>query len=281
VPLAPATPPPNAITLVQPSRETTPCDQSVDNSALVIRPGLTWGPTGAGFNPRAEATSCHLIGYNHAVDGGGCTIDLRVRASNNVNADIAFLCQMTLAPGQTSSATQPIPSGTFNLTLQSQYNSGTGGSSSRGSTLQAYCGTDVPGGTQLPCCPPDDATFTQLASILDIVKSMQRFYHPFAVNQGLTFSARQGTGTIACQRIVGVLVFIDQPHGGQTSPGNPPYLYDNGWLSIHAQGALLQERRFSQQQFWWYPEKAPLADEVAYQLNPGVIATISLLQAEP
>lgn len=97
-------------------------------------------------------------------------------------------------------------------------------------------------------------------------------YQLGAVHAGLTDS-----GSIAVSGLVGVRVEVTSGTPGIVLPGNPPYYWDQGWLSVSDGGALLLEHRITHASAEWFPPEARLASVVGYYANPGVELQISEL----
>jgi len=149
-----------------------------------------------------------------------------------------------------------------------------------GFTYQVFCGGDA----STPCCGGSDprllATLTELRNLVQLV---QRYAVPFATIAGAAHSGQLGTGSFSIDRLIGMRVDITS-HLPGTVPdleGNPPYVWDQGWMSITDGGGMLQEKRISQTHFDWLPPHMGMATSFGFALRPGTIATFTELEAEP
>lgn len=153
-------------------------------------------------------------------------------------------------------------------------------------TLQWYCG-NTPGG-QTACCdsPTSINGLSELYALLQNVYAqvnlLQRYRLPFAYIPGAAHSALTGSGSFSVSRLVGVKV------SGMTIPshygvvaGNPDYHFDLGWLSIETGDGFINEVRLHADGQVWLPDLMPMALTLGYYLNPGVVATVTELEAEP
>jgi hypothetical protein len=143
----------------------------------------------------------------------------------------------------------------------------------------SFYGAANPSG--LTCCPPDPTTQALLRQILGTLVPLQRYQQPFAVVPGATHGGLTGTGAIAIPQCVGVAISVTAyPASNFVSDGNPPYVWDMGWISVSETGGMIIEKRLSQTSYTWLPEHMALADHFNYFLRPGVTISVQELYAE-
>jgi hypothetical protein len=77
---------------------------------------------------------------------------------------------------------------------------------------------------------------------------------------------------------VGVRLELTAHAAGVVLPGNPSYRFDQGWISVSDGGAMLQERRVSQDVREWFPAEMQLATTLGYSLMPGAVLNVTELK---
>jgi len=68
----------------------------------------------------------------------------------------------------------------------------------------------------------------------------------------------------------------DQP----VLPGNPPYLWNCGWMAIANADGVLEERRVVRSGMTWIPRNANLATSFQWALTPGTVVTAIEIRPE-
>lgn len=135
----------------------------------------------------------------------------------------------------------------------------------------------------VPCCPPDLNLQGQLQLIINMLNNITSgVAAPPAYTKGTAHTGVTGTGTLPLTDLFGVLIDITQ--GTPTNPqlpGNPPYEWSVGWMSIQTGDGMIQEIRITRQHQVWAPELMPLATVLGYFLNPGFVVTITELLPAP
>jgi hypothetical protein len=170
-----------------------------------------------------------------------------------------------------------LPAGT-NWAITAATQSGSGTPAPATYCVEIY-GAANPSG--LTCCPPDPTTQALLRQILGTLVPLQRYQQPFAVVPGATHGGLTGTGAIAIPQCVGVAISVTAyPASNFVSDGNPPYVWDMGWISVSETGGMIIEKRLSQTSYTWLPEHMALADHFNYFLRPGVTISVQELYAE-
>lgn len=84
-------------------------------------------------------------------------------------------------------------------------------------------------------------------------------YTPGTIHSGLT-----GSGTISVSKLVGIRLELTAGIPGVELEGNPPYIWDVGWMSVSDGGAMLQERRITRSSAEWFPFEMQLASVWGY-----------------
>lgn len=125
------------------------------------------------------------------------------------------------------------------------------------------------------------AMAAQQQSMAQLVTLMQRYRLPFEVVPGALHFNLSGTGSFVVTRLIGLEIDVtSRPAGGLVLPGNPPYLWDLGWLAVNDQRGMLQEQRLTREQMTWMPEQMQEAKTFSWRLEPGVVMSVRELQAE-
>lgn len=115
---------------------------------------------------------------------------------------------------------------------------------------------------------------------LELDKAVQRYAVPFAHNDGAVHTGLTGTGSFAIDRTLGFRVELTSGGDNRQLKGNPPYIWDVGWMSITDGGAMLIERRIARTSLNWFPPQCQLADHFNWDLNPGEVITVTVLEVE-
>jgi hypothetical protein len=280
-PAPPAAQPANSITVVtSPGPPSAPCSSSfgqqigLSSGAWNIGPSASWL-----FLP---VTGIRYTIQNVIFSGSGVTGSLVITQEQSLHGVITGISSdtYTSTPGTTQHHDVPLAAGANFADAVVTITGGTGASTFI-LTYDAYCGA-APGGTLAPCCPPDTATAATIAHILDVVQSMQRNYAPFGYVLGPSHPNLSGVGSLAVSRLIGVKITLTTlPAHVITSPGNPTYLRDCGWVSVSEVDGMIQELRVARQQFTWLPRDMVLADHINYDFFSGVVATIQEMLPEP
>lgn len=154
--------------------------------------------------------------------------------------------------------------------------------------------TSWPDSPTFPCDPADlcasisqikatlNAMSGQVASMSQLVTLLQRYELPFAYINGAVHSSLTAQGGFATSRLVGLRVEVTQrPAEGLVLRGNPPYLFDMGWLSIVDSNGMLEEKRLTRDDQVWTPVRMATALRFQWDLFDGVIIRVTELEAEP
>lgn len=123
-----------------------------------------------------------------------------------------------------------------------------------------------------------DQRLTQIYSLLTIV---QRHGVPFAYVPGAVHSGLTGTGSFPISGLLGLRVQLAEEHEGQpVLPGNPPYLWNQGWLSVNDANGMLEEKRLTRTGLEWFPKFCQTATSFNWAVADGVVMVVTELEAE-
>jgi hypothetical protein len=121
-----------------------------------------------------------------------------------------------------------------------------------------------------------------LGGVAELVTLLQRYRAPFAYIRGATHAGLSGSHTFDITRLLGFDITVQAvPDTQRDLYGNPPYLWNLGWLSVSDGGGMLQELRPTRAQQIWLPQQCQEATHLGYALTPGVVIDITELEAEP
>jgi hypothetical protein len=114
------------------------------------------------------------------------------------------------------------------------------------------------------------------------VTLIQRYALPFAYVRGPSISGLTGTGSMALGRSVGLLIdVLGFPPANKQMLGEPPYIFDLGWVSALTPDGLVDEIRLTREHTTWLSKLIPSAELVGWGLRDGVQIRITELHAEP
>jgi hypothetical protein len=165
-------------------------------------------------------------------------------------------------------AIQPVPSGS------------TGWTAGWTGSFSWICSSNPPNAIVQPCCPPDPLLSIKLDQLLGLVLNLYGRSSSGTVGsyvKGTIHAGLSGSGNVAVTGRLGVLVDITAEAPAPVAPGNPPYLFDQGWLSCSTPDGFIDEKRLTRSEQIWMPALFPISTSFGYFLNPGVTATITEL----
>ena len=97
------------------------------------------------------------------------------------------------------------------------------------------------------------------------------------MHEGLT-----GAGSIAIYGPIGIRYQLVSTRPGQKIlPGNPPYLWNQGWISIDDDNGMIEELRVTRTGMEWFPRNCRLATSFNWALDEGVTMRMVELLPEP
>lgn len=153
-------------------------------------------------------------------------------------------------------------------------------------TLNITCGSATV--TQPGCCQDPvlygliNALTQQVTLVRRDTELLQRYGLPFASVAGTQHTGLTGTGSAALTRSVGLHIEVTaMPVGLTQLTGQPPYIFDLGWISVLTPDGLLDEMRLTRTATSWMSKLIPSATVVGWGLREGVAVTITELRPEP
>jgi hypothetical protein len=131
-------------------------------------------------------------------------------------------------------------------------------------------------------CAALAAMSRDISSIILNTEVLQHWQLPFASVDGAEHTDLVDAGSFPIARLLGVRVYVvaSQP-GRPVLPGNPPYLWDCGWMSINNEDGMLEEKRVTRSGFTWLPRAMQLATSFNWSLTPGTVVTVVEIRTEP
>jgi hypothetical protein len=97
--------------------------------------------------------------------------------------------------------------------------------------------------------------------------------------KGTVHPSLTGTGALAISGVVGFEVQIDAyPDDTKMLEGNPPYLWNMGWVTVNNVDGMVAEKRITRTGFLWFPEQIGVAASFNWWLPVGVTISVTELQ---
>jgi hypothetical protein len=135
-------------------------------------------------------------------------------------------------------------------------------------------------GTTADLCTAVRQLDQRLTQIYSLVTVIQRHAVPFAYVPGAVHSGITGVGSFPISQLMGLRIQLSATAAGPVLPGNPPYLWNQGWLSINDSQGMLEEKRLTRTGFEWLPTSCRMATSFNYDLADGVVMVVTELEAE-
>jgi hypothetical protein len=136
-------------------------------------------------------------------------------------------------------------------------------------------------GTTADLCTAVRQLDQRLTQIYQLLTFTQRTGVPFAYVPGAVHSGLTGVGSFAISQLIGARVQLVSTATGQPIlPGNPPYLWNQGWLSVNDSNGMLEEKRLTRSGQEWFPRFCQMATSFNYDLAAGVSMNVTELYAE-
>lgn len=144
-----------------------------------------------------------------------------------------------------------------------------------------YCGS-IPGSLLTACCPPDPTLAVQVEAILRMVTLIQRQGVPFGYVPGIVHAALSGAGTLSIQGILGAKVTVTTLPASLGRAGTTPVEYfDMGFLTFGTPDGYPAAYRLERSPQLLLPARCSAFTQLAYDLPPGVVITLTELLREP
>jgi hypothetical protein len=122
----------------------------------------------------------------------------------------------------------------------------------------------------------------QLDVIQQLLTLIQRQAVPFAYVSKTVHSGLSGAGSISVQGLLGVkLECTTIPSSLGVAGTSPAEHFDLGWITWGTADGYPQSVRIEHSPQLSLPARASAFTSIAYDLHPGVVATITELQREP
>lgn len=146
--------------------------------------------------------------------------------------------------------------------------------------LDFYCNSVPPLVAPTCCTAIDPLTNATLNLILQRLDLIQRQSVPFAYVAGATHAGLTGTGTVAVQGTLGVLLNVSIPSRAGAVTGTPETRYDVGWINFGTSDGYGPRQFIQSDSELLFPVVSGLWTLVGYSLLPGVTMTLTELVRE-
>lgn len=174
-----------------------------------------------------------------------------------------------------------LPLGTTNVTINQLFDSGAG-SQTFDVHADVFCNGAPASGVVTPCCPADPTLALQVEAILRMVTLIQRQGVPFGYVPGAVHAALSGAGTLAIQGILGAKVAVTTLPASLGRAGTTPVEYfDMGFLTFGTPDGYPTAYRLERSPQLLLPARCSAYTQLAYDLPPGVVITLTELLREP
>lgn len=123
-------------------------------------------------------------------------------------------------------------------------------------------------------CAGIDSLLQTSGIILRDLELTKNLIAPVDYFDGAEYPNLTGSGSRQISRLLGLRVYVVTPPPDQpVLPGNPPYLWNCGWMAIANADGVIEERRVVRSGMTWLPRNAQLATSFQWALTPGTIVT--------
>jgi hypothetical protein len=148
-------------------------------------------------------------------------------------------------------------------------------------TIEMYCGNNRPGAPAAACCPPDPQLMGLIHQLIDGVTLIQRQAVPFGYIPGTVHSGLTGSGVLSVSDLIGAKVDCTTIPASLGIAGTSPAEHFNlGYITWGTADGYPQSVRIEHQPLLSLPSRAGAFTDLAYDLHPGVVATITELKRE-
>jgi hypothetical protein len=105
---------------------------------------------------------------------------------------------------------------------------------------------------------------------------------PTSYTKGTVHPGLTGTAAFAISGVLGFEVQIDAYPGDTLQlMGNPPYLWNMGWISVNNHDGMVDEKRITRTGFLWFPSAIGVAASFNYALPTNVTISVTELLRGP
>lgn len=267
---------------------TLPVGAGYSSVNLVGQGACTGGYLGNGFLLPQGATYVRVT-FHNTVSGAGPTDSFSFvtrfasgtnQTSQGVGATVGGF-DTTVASGVTTVIDYAIPLLADRVYVCNSFVAHSNTTNVSSVTVDIYCG-GPPGTTPQPCCPPDTSTQSLLDSILRMVTLIQRQSVPFAYVPGTVHAGRSGAGVIGVSGLIGAKIDVTTLPTSYGQRGtSPTEIFDLGWISWGTSDGYPSSFRLEHDPQLSLPPRCSAFTDLAYELAPGVVITITELLREP
>lgn len=249
---------------------------SQDNTVSSTNNNLS--PTFLPWPAGATSLRAHLV---TAPASGAATFSLQLLAFSANQAPLSYPPVSIPAGAQDVTFYYQLPFGCTGVNERTSLVSGTG-LTSFNYHFDVFCNGAPPSGTIVPCCPPDPATEIQLESILRMVTLIQRQSVPFAYVPSTVHTGLSGAGTLAISGLLGAKIAMTTLPGPLGRAGSFPLeIFDAGFITFGTPDGYPSSYRLEHDPQLILPPRCSAFTQLAYDLHPGVVVTITELLREP
>jgi hypothetical protein len=187
-----------------------------------------------------------------------------------------------VASGAHVTRTDTVPAGTFQYGVFCWLDSA-GGTDGEDDNAGWFCGPGTGALAPIPSpCTTDPAVLALLNQILELSTIIQRQAVPFAYIHGAVHSGLSGAGLFAIQGLLGVKVSIASMPGSLGQEGTiPPFFFDAGFITFGTADGYPHSIRVERIEQIALPSRCSAFTQLAYDLHPGVVITITEIRREP
>lgn len=211
------------------------------------------GPTGTWF-----------LSWENA--SGGVIQNILTALTPTTNVTVDFIVRSDADNFQVGISSGATGSGTYNTV---------------GSFVERYCNGAQPGIAQ-PCCPPDASTQAYLDQILKMVTLVQRQSVPFGYVSSTVHSGLAAAGVLSISGLLGAKVDVTTlPTSYGRSGSSPEAFFDLGFVTFGTPDGYPTSYPVRHDPLLLLPARCGAYTTLAYDLSPGVVATITELVREP
>lgn len=260
---------------------------NTSNTGLVNAPGLfnlhplPIGATSLVFTVKNIATGATPGPYSFLLRAY-TTLNPASEVSVGAAFGVDSVYNRIVASGGTATYTVPVVGTWSAITLEVGRETSGQISNHAQATMDVYCNGAKPGQTVTPCCPPDPVQQGLLTQILQAVTLIQRQAVPFAYLPSTVHAGLSGTGTLSIQGLIGASISITTLPSQLGRAGTTPLeIFDAGFVTFGTADGYPTSYRLEHNPQLLLPARCSAYTDLAYDLHPGVVITITELVREP